>query len=150
MPLSKMPTVEEIIRREIAKRQDVLWSFAKENVLLSALVYCECFEMFFSVWLDLHDKIKWGYLKFSFFFFETGNCQRGNRAKKRGWVGGRIITPRKVGKNSQILRNPLKYAFLTISKTPYLGTDVMVLYLQLVVRDWVIQCVASHAGVFII
>ena len=42
------------------------------------------------------------------------NCQRGNRAKKRGWLGGRIIMPRNVGKNSQILRNPLKFAFLTI------------------------------------
>jgi len=29
--------------------------------------------MFLSVWLDLIDKIKWGYLKFVFFFFETGN-----------------------------------------------------------------------------
>ena len=42
------------------------------------------------------------------------SCQRGNRAKKRGCLGGRIITPRNVGKNSQILRNPLKFAFLTI------------------------------------
>ena len=40
-------------------------------------------------------------------------CQRGNRAKKRGCLGGRIITPRNVGKSSQILRNPLKFAFLT-------------------------------------
>ena len=44
----------------------------------------------------------------------TCNCQRGNRAKKRGWLGGRIITPGNVGKNSQILRNPLKFAFLAI------------------------------------
>ena len=44
----------------------------------------------------------------------TCNCQRGNRAKKRGWLGGRIITPRNVGKNSQILRNPLRFAFLAI------------------------------------
>lgn len=73
MALSKMPSVEEIIQREIAKRRDVLWSFPKENVLYSALIYCECFEMFLSVWLDLIDKIKWGYLKFVFFFFETGN-----------------------------------------------------------------------------
>ena len=38
-----------------------------------------------------------------------------------------------------ILRNPLKFAFLTIfgCKTPYLGSDVMVLYLQLVVRNFV-------------
>ena len=52
--------------------------------------------------------------------------------------------PQNVGKNSQILRNPLKFAFLTIfgCKTPYLGSDVMVLYLQLVVQDWVIQCAA--------
>ena len=42
------------------------------------------------------------------------HCQRGNRATKRGCLGGRIITPRNVGKNSQILRNPLKFAFLTI------------------------------------
>ena len=42
------------------------------------------------------------------------NCQRGNRAKTRGCLGGRIITPRNVGKNSQILRHPLKFAFLTI------------------------------------
>ena len=44
----------------------------------------------------------------------------------------------------QNLRNPLKFAFLTIfgCKTPYLGGDVMVLYLQLMVRNWVIQCVA--------
>ena len=42
------------------------------------------------------------------------SCQRGSRAKKRGCLGGRIITPRNVGKNSQILRNPLKFAFLTI------------------------------------
>ena len=74
------------------------------------------------------------------------NCQRSNWAQKRGWLGGRIITPRNVGKNSQILRNPLKLAFwpyLSVSKrTPYLGGDVMVLYLQLVVRNWVIQCAA--------
>ena len=72
------------------------------------------------------------------------SCQRGNRAKKRGCLGGRIITPRNVGKNSQILCNPLKFAFLTIfgCKTPYLGSDVMVLYLQLMVQDWVIQCAA--------
>ena len=41
-------------------------------------------------------------------------CQRGNRAKKRGCLGGRFIIPHDVGKNSQILRNPLKFAFLTI------------------------------------
>ena len=60
-------------------------------------------------------------------------------------AAARNITPRNVGKNSQILRNPLKFAFLTIfgcKKTPYLGSDVMVLYLQLVVRNWVIQCAA--------
>ena len=75
---------------------------------------------------------------------EATNCQRGNRAKKRGFLGGRIITPRNVGKNSQILRNPLKFAFLTIfgCKIPYLGGDVIVLFLQLVVRNWVIQCAA--------
>ena len=39
------------------------------------------------------------------------HCQRSNRAKKPGCLGGRIITPRNVGKNSQILRNPLKFAF---------------------------------------
>ena len=68
-------------------------------------------------------------------------CQQGNRAKKRCWLGARIITPRNVGKNSQILRNPLKFAFLTIfgCKTPYLGSDVMVLYLQLVIRNWPLQ-----------
>ena len=41
-------------------------------------------------------------------------CQRGNRAKKRSCLGGRFKIPRNVGKNSQILRNPLKFAFLTI------------------------------------
>ena len=41
-------------------------------------------------------------------------CQRVNRAKKRRCLGGRIITLRHVGKNSQILRNPLKFAFLAI------------------------------------
>ena len=41
-------------------------------------------------------------------------CPRGNRAKKRGFIGGRFITPHDAGKNSQILRNPLKLAFLTI------------------------------------
>ena len=29
---------------------------------------------------------------------ETTNCQRGSRAKKRGCLGCRIITPRNVGK----------------------------------------------------
>ena len=69
------------------------------------------------------------------------SCQRGNRAKKPGCLGGRIITPRNVGKNSQILCNPLKFAFLTIfgCKTPYLRSDVMALYLKLVVRNWVIS-----------
>ena len=42
------------------------------------------------------------------------SCQRGNRAKKRGCLGGSFIIPRNVGKNSKILRNPLKFAFLTI------------------------------------
>ena len=46
------------------------------------------------------------------------NCQRGNRAKKRDCLGGRIIMPRNVGKNSEILRNPLKFAFLTICDPP--------------------------------
>ena len=47
-----------------------------------------------------------------------------------------------------ILRNPLKSAFLTIfgCKTPYLGSDVMVFYLQLVVRNWVIQCAAVRCS----
>ena len=61
-------------------------------------------------------------------------CQRGNRAKKRSCLGGRFKIPRNVGKNSQILRNPLKFAFwpyLGVSKTPYLGSDVIILYLQL-------------------
>ena len=44
----------------------------------------------------------------------NNNCHRGNRAKKRGCLGGRFIIPHDVGKNSQILRNPLKFAFLTI------------------------------------
>ena len=53
------------------------------------------------------------------------NCQRGNRANKRGCLGGRFIIPRDVGENSQILHKPLKLAFLTIfwCKTPYLGRD---------------------------
>ena len=42
------------------------------------------------------------------------NCQRSSRAKKRGCVGGRFIMPSNVGKNSQILHKPLKFAFLTI------------------------------------
>ena len=37
-----------------------------------------------------------------------------NRAKKQGCLGGRFIIPRSVGKNSQILRIPLKFVFLTI------------------------------------
>ena len=41
------------------------------------------------------------------------NCQRGNR-KRRGCLGGRFLIPRNVSKNSQILRNPIKFAFLTI------------------------------------
>ena len=55
-----------------------------------------------------------------------------------------IIIPRNVGKKSQILRNPLKFAFLTIfgRKTPYLGSDVMILCLKLVARNWVIPCAA--------
>ena len=31
---------------------------------------------------------------------------------------------------------------LIANETQYLGSDVMVLYLQLVVRNWVIQCAA--------
>ena len=53
------------------------------------------------------------------------------------------ITPRNVGKNSQILRNPPKFAFfpyLGVSKTPYLGSDIMVLYLQHVVRNCAAVC----------
>ena len=48
-----------------------------------------------------------------------------------------------------ILRNPLKFAFLTIfgCKTPCLGSEVMFLYLQLVVRNWVIQCAAVSLSV---
>ena len=40
--------------------------------------------------------------------------------------------PQKINERSQILRNPLKFALLTIfgCKTPNLGSDVMVLYLQ--------------------
>ena len=56
--------------------------------------------------------------KHKFIFFPKSHprvyCQRGNRAKKRGWLGGRIITPRNVGKISQILRNLLNFSFLTI------------------------------------
>ena len=50
-----------------------------------------------------------------------------------------------------ILRNPLKFAFMTIfgCKTLYLGSDVMVLYLQLVVRNWVIQCAAVRCSLFV-
>ena len=50
----------------------------------------------------------------SYFAFSKTYCQRGNRAKKRGCLGGRFIIPHDVGKTSQILRNPLKFAFLTI------------------------------------
>ena len=50
---------------------------------------------------------------FSYRQKKTWICQRGNRAKKRGCLGGRIITPRNVGKNLQILRKPLRFAFLT-------------------------------------
>ena len=55
-----------------------------------------------------------------------------------------IIIPRNVGKKSQILRNPLKFAFLTIfeRKTPYLGSDVMIFCSKLVVRNWVTPCAA--------
>ena len=75
-------------------------------------------------------------------------CRRGNRAKKRGCLGGRFIIPYDVGKTSQILRNPLKFAFLTIfgCKNPNLGSDVMVLYLQRVLRklgDSVCSCSLS-------
>ena len=52
-------------------------------------------------------------------------CQRGNRAKKRGYLGGRFIIPHDVGKNSQILRNPLKFAFFVfITRGPKLGDSV--------------------------
>ena len=54
-------------------------------------------------------------LKSHFFFARFSiYCRRGNRAKKRGCLGGRFIIPHDVGKTSQILRNPLKFAFLTI------------------------------------
>ena len=46
--------------------------------------------------------------------FHSPVLKCGNRAKKRGCLGGRIITPRNVGQYSQILRNPLKFAFLSI------------------------------------
>ena len=58
----------------------------------------------------------------------------GNLACLFGCLGGRFIISRNVGKNPQILRNPQKFAFwpyLGVSKTPYLGNDVMILYLQL-------------------
>ena len=110
------------------------------------------YERFIPVAIFLKKVIPFELLPFSRFlpkrskFFCTICCQRGNRGKKRGWLGGRIITPRNVGKNSQILRNPLKFAFwpyLGVSKTPYLSSGVMVLNLQIVVRNWlnwVIQC----------
>ena len=88
-------------------------------------------------------------LKSHFFFARFSiYCRRGNRAKKRGCLGGRFIIPYDVGKTSQILRNPLKFAFMTIfgCKTPNLGSDVMVLYLQRVVRklgDSVCSCSLS-------
>ena len=53
---------------------------------------------------------------FSYFIYDNVIVanEATERNKKRGCLGGRIITPRNVGKNSQILRNPLKFAFLTI------------------------------------
>ena len=56
-----------------------------------------------------------------------------NEAIEVASAARRFIIPRNVGKNSQILRDPLKFAFLTIfgCKTSYLGSDVMILYLQL-------------------
>ena len=54
-------------------------------------------------------------------FFGDGNVSHeyivANEATELGSevdICSRIITPRNVGKNSQILRNPLKSAFLTI------------------------------------
>ena len=69
-------------------------------------------------------------------------CQRGNRAKKRVYLGDRFKIPRKVGKNSQILRNPLKFAFLTIFWRIWAVTLWSCIY-NSVVRNWVIPCVAS-------
>ena len=49
-------------------------------------------------------------LCFSFDYY----CQPGNLASLLGCLDDRFIMPRNVGKNSQIQRNPLKFAFLTI------------------------------------
>ena len=70
----------------------------------------------------------------------TGEPSQAARLTRR-----QFIISRSVGKNSQILRNPLKFAFwpyLGVIKTPYLGSDVMILYLQLVARNLVIQSAA--------
>ena len=49
-------------------------------------------------------------LCFGFDYF----CQRGNLATQLCCLDDKFIMPRNVRKNSQILRNPLKFAFLTI------------------------------------
>ena len=64
--------------------------------------------------------------------------QRGNRAKKLSCLGDRFLIPLSVGKNSHTLHNLLKFTFLPylgVSKTPYLGSEVMNLYLQLRLRN---------------
>ena len=61
---------------------------------------------------------------FQCYTVQNSYCQRGNRAKKRDCLGGRFKIPYNVGKNPQILRNPLKFAFLTIfgcKEDPILG-----------------------------
>ena len=74
-------------------------------------------------------------------------CQRGNRAKKRGYLGDRFKIPRKVGKNSQILCNPLKFAFLTIFGCSWAETLWSCIY-NSVVGNWVIPCVAVFFFLF--
>ena len=66
--------------------------------------------------MELSSKFSWpSVLRYDDeFHIQVVYCQRNNQAKKRGWLGGRIITPCNVGKTSQILRNPLKFAFLTM------------------------------------
>ena len=67
--------------------------------------------------MELSSKFSWpSILRYDdeFHHIQVAYCQRNNQAKKRGWLGGRIITPCNVCKTSQILRNPLKFAFLTM------------------------------------
>ena len=67
--------------------------------------------------MELSSKFSWPsvlWYDVEFHHIQVVYCQRNNQAKKRGWLGNRIITPCNVGNTSQILRKPLKFAFLTM------------------------------------